>query len=117
MHGFWSERDEIPECVVRRCGLRETAVRLHFYGMDQVGELDGVLDKEDRDVISDQVPVSFFRVKLDRKSAYVPRRVHRTCAACHSRNASEHRRLLPYFGKYPGGGVFLQRASQLKVPV
>jgi hypothetical protein len=41
--------------------------------MDEVGEFDGILDEEYRDVVADQVPVAFLRVKLDGKSAYVTR--------------------------------------------
>ena len=39
--------------------------------MDEVGELDGILDEENRDVVADQVPVAFLGVKLDGKAAHV----------------------------------------------
>lgn len=35
-----------------------------FCGVDEVGELHGVLDKEDGDVVADNVPVTLFRVEL-----------------------------------------------------
>ena len=85
MHGFRRERNEIPEGVVRGRRLRKAAVGLHLYGMDEVGEFDGILDEENRDVVADQVPVAFLRVKLDGKSAYIPRGVDRTRAACDGR--------------------------------
>src|SRR5450759_134393 len=114
MHRLRGERNEIPEGIVRGCRLGESPVRLHLYSMDQVRELDGILDEKDRDVIADQIPISFFGVELDRKSADVPRRVYRTCATSNSRYSGEHRSLLPHFGEYPGGGVFLQRRGQFE---
>src|SRR5450759_79840 len=114
MHSFRRERNEIPECIVRGCRLRKAAVGLHFYGMDQVWEFDGILDEEDRDVVADQVPVAFLCVDLDRKSAYVTRGINRARAACHSRYPCKHGGSLTDFGEYPGGGVLFQRGGQLE---
>src|ERR1019366_9237294 len=114
MHGFRRERNEIPERVVRGRRLWKATVGLHLYGMDEVGEFDGILDEENRDVVADQVPVAFLSVKLDGKSAYVTRGIYRTRAACDGRYTSKHGRLLPYLGEYPGGCVLLQRSCQLE---
>src|ERR1035437_11060150 len=114
MHGFRRERNEIPEGVVRGRRLRKAAVGFHFYGMDEVGEFDGILDEENRDVVADQVPVAFFSVELDGKSAYVTRGIYRTRAACDGRYTSEHGGLLTYLGEYTGGGVLFQRGGQLE---
>jgi len=46
-------------------------MRLRFHGMYDVGELDSVLNEEDRDVVSDNVPVAFFHVKLGSKATNV----------------------------------------------
>src|SRR5660398_304825 len=96
MHRFRRERNEIPECVVRSCRLRKAAIGLHLDGMDEVGEFNGILDEENRDVIADQVPVAVLCVKLDGKSAYVTRGIHRTRTACDGRYTSEHGCLLAY---------------------
>jgi hypothetical protein len=45
--------------------------------MNEVGELDGVLDEEDRDVVADEIPVALLSVELDGKAPYIPRRVDR----------------------------------------
>ena len=58
VHTFRHERDEIPEIVVRRLRLRKVPVRLLLGGVNQIGKLDGVLNKEDRNVVSDDVPVA-----------------------------------------------------------
>src|SRR3984957_15486558 len=115
VHGFRREGNKIPERVMRRRGLREASARLHFHGMDEIWEFDGILNEKDRNIIPHQVPVSFFRVKLYRKSAYVPRRVHRTCAPCNGRQSCEDRRLLPDLGEYSGSCVFLERRGQLEI--
>src|SRR5208282_1918296 len=117
VHGFWREGNKIPERVVRCCGLREATVRFHLYGMDEIWEFNGILNEKDGNIISDQIPVSFFRIKLHRKSAHIPRSVPRTCAACNRRQACEDRRLLSDLGKYSGDGVFLERRGQLEIPM
>jgi len=43
---------------MRRLGLGKFPIRLRLGRVNDVGKLDGVLDEEDRDVVSDQVPVS-----------------------------------------------------------
>ena len=73
--GLGHQRCEVPECVVRAGRLRHAVMRLGLDGVDQVGELDGILDKEHRNVVADQVVVAFSRVKLDRKAAYVTHRI------------------------------------------
>lgn len=55
MHGRWLLTEEVPGRVVSRCRLRNLRVRLGLYRMDQVWELDGILNEEDRDVVSNDV--------------------------------------------------------------
>jgi hypothetical protein len=59
--------------------------------MDEVGELDGVLDKEHGDVVADEVEVAFGGIELDGKAAHVAREVGRAARAGHRREAHEHR--------------------------
>ena len=89
--------------------LRKAAVGFHFYGMDQIGKFDRILDEEDRDIITDQVPVAFLCVKLDGKSAHVARGIHGARAACHRRNPRKNGSFLTNFGENFSGGVGLQR--------
>src|ERR1039457_4457089 len=100
MHGFWRERNEIPERIMPSRRLRKAAVGFHLDGMDEVGEFNGVLDEENWDVVADQVPVAFLGVKLDGKSTYVTRGIDRTSAACDSRYTSKYGCLLTYLGQY-----------------
>jgi hypothetical protein len=75
------QRDEVPEVVVRRLGLREAAVGLVLGRMDQVGKLDRVLDEEDRDVVADDVPVALLGVELHGEAAHVAGEVERALVA------------------------------------
>src|SRR5690349_8647052 len=77
-------------------GLRlwKGAVGLLLRRMDDVGKLDRVLDKEHWDIVPNQVPVAFFRVKLYREAAYVSREVCRTFASGDGRKADEDRGFL-----------------------
>ena len=99
------------------CRLRKTAVGFHFYGMDEIGEFDGVLDEEYRDVVADQVPVSFLGVKLHREAAHIARCVDRTRTTSDRRDAGKHGGLLAYLCENFGGGVLLQRGGQFKKSV
>lgn len=88
--GFGHQADEIPKSVVRARRVRVAAVGLHLHRMDQVGELDRILDEEDRDVVADEVPVSFLGIELDGKAAHVARGVDRAGSARDGRKAHEH---------------------------
>ena len=62
---------KVPEGVVGGLGLGEAAVGLLLGGVDEVGELDGVLDEEDGNVVADEIPVAFGGVHLDGEAADV----------------------------------------------
>src|ERR1700716_1523097 len=115
MHRFRCQRYKIPEGVVRGRALRKSAVGFHLHGMDHVGELDRILNEEDRNVVTYQVPVAFLGVELDGKSAHVAWSVDRTGTAGNRRETGKQRRLFPNLGKYFGGRIFRQRFGQLKV--
>ena len=66
VHAFRRERDEIPEIVMRGLRLRESAIRLFLYRMDEVRELDWILDEEDGNIIADNVPIALFGIKFHR---------------------------------------------------
>ena len=100
--GLGVEGDEVPEGVVRGLRLRDLPVRVRLAGVDDVGELDGVLDEEDRDVVADQVPGALLRVELRREAAGVAHRVGRAARAQHRGEADEDRRLQALLGQDGG---------------
>ena len=113
--GFGVQRDEVPERVVRGLRLRDLAVRVRLAGVDDVGELDAVLDEEDRHVVADQVPGALVGVELRGEAAGVAHGVGRAAAAQHRGEADEGRRtpaLLEDAGQadLTGGAVALEVA-------
>jgi len=62
---------EIPEVVVGALGLRNLRVRLSLASVDNVREFYGVLDKENGNIISDEIPVSLLGVEFGRESAHI----------------------------------------------
>lgn len=54
---------EVPSIVVRCLRLRNLVVGLGLDGVDQIWELDRVLNVEDGDVVSNQIPVTLIRVQ------------------------------------------------------
>ena len=89
VHRFRGQADEIPEIVVRGLSLRKSAIRLWLSGMDDVGKLDRVLDEEDRDVVTDNVPIAFLCVKFDREAAHIAREIGRALGAGDGREADK----------------------------
>ncbi len=84
------QRHEVPERVVRGLGLRDLAIRVRLGGVDDVGELDPVLDEEDRHVIADQVEVALVGVELHREAADIADGVGRAARSGDGREPHEH---------------------------
>jgi len=84
--------------------LWKAAIWFHFYGMDEVGEFDGILYEENRDVVADQV--AFLRIKLDGKSAHVTWGIYRTRTSPNGRYPSKHGGLLSDLVQYFSAGIF-----------
>lgn len=51
--------------------LGNFVVRFRFDGMNNVGELDGILNEEHRNVVTNYVPISFLGVHFDGESAHI----------------------------------------------
>lgn len=81
MSGLSVHLDKVPEVVVRRLCLGHFVVRLGLGGMDDIGELDGVLDEEDGDVVAYDVPVALLGVKFDCKAAHITDGIGRATAS------------------------------------
>ena len=102
---------------MRGLRLREAAVGLRLGGVDQVGELDRVLDEEDRDVVADEVPVALLGVELHGEAAHVAGEVGRALVAGDGGEADEDRRLLALALEEVGPGEVGERLVVLEVAV
>jgi hypothetical protein len=105
------QRREVPEGVMGRRGLRHRKVRLRLRCVHEVGKLHRILDEEDGDVVTDEIPVALVRVELDGESTNVPGRIGRAAFAEHRREPHEHRRLLADFGEERGAGELGDRVG------
>jgi hypothetical protein len=92
-------------------------VRLGFDRVYEVGELDPVLDEEDREVVADQVVVALAGVELGRAATDVADRVGRAAGAGDGGEAHEHRRAPPGFGEEVRPGYFGEGLIALEVAV
>src|SRR5262245_56868592 len=64
MHAFGRETDEVPEVVMGGLRLRKSRVWLLLDRVDHVRKLDRILNKEDRNIVAHNVPITLPRVKL-----------------------------------------------------
>lgn len=71
MGGFRVKIDKVPEVVVSSLGLWYLVVRLGLNSMDKIRELNRILDKENGDVVSNQIPISFVGVEFHGKPTNV----------------------------------------------
>jgi hypothetical protein len=61
--------------------LRNLIVRLGLSSVDYIRELHGILDEEDRNVVSNDIPVTLLGVELDGKTTNIADCVSRTTAS------------------------------------
>jgi hypothetical protein len=98
-------------------GLRHLVVRLRLHGVNEVGELDPVLDEEDRHIVPDQIEVALVGVELHREPSHVAHGVGRAARAGHRGEANEDRGLRLGILKEAGPGPLLHRLVDLEKPV
>src|SRR5439155_10157887 len=85
--------------------------------MDEVGELDRILNEENRDIVADEIPVAFLRVEFDRKTTHIARKVRRSLVSGYGREPHKHGRFFAGPLKNVGLGDFGQRFVSLKETV
>ena len=121
--GLRLKGEEVPEIVVSGLAGRYLVVRLGLNGVDKVGKLHGILDKEHRDVVSigrlqlllagckkienvpDNIPITLRGVKLSCESTDITYGVCAAPRALDGREAHEHGCGPRRVGKDRGEGV------------
>jgi len=68
---FGVEVLEVPEIVMSRLSLGYLIVGLRLCSVDNVGELDSVLDEENGNVVSNDIPVALVGVELHGEASYI----------------------------------------------
>src|SRR5947209_8638613 len=94
VRAFGRERRKVPKVVMGSLGLREIAVRLLFRSVNDVGELDGILNEENWNVVPDDVPIALLCVEFDREASNVPGHIRGSFIAGDCREPYKGRRLL-----------------------
>ena len=74
-------------------GIAQTRIGKALLRVNEVGELHGVAEEEDRRVVANDVVVSLFRVELEGETAHVTPRIGRTELTGNGRKTREHRGL------------------------
>ena len=85
--------------------------------MNQIGEFDRVLNKEDWNIISDDVPITLLRVQLHREAANIPGEIRGAFVAGDGGEAHEGRGLFTGALKEIGTSHFGERIVILEVAV
>jgi len=79
--------------------LRNLIVRLGLSSVDNIWELYRVLDKEHRDVVSNNIPITLLSVELDRKPANITNGICGSTRSKYSRESEEDGGLTRCVGK------------------
>ncbi|AAO89840.1 transcriptional regulator [Coxiella burnetii] len=61
----------LPEIIIRRLRLWKPTIRFCLSGVNKIGELNGVLNKKNRNIVPHEVPITFFRIKFNGKASHV----------------------------------------------
>ena len=76
-------------------GITQVGLGVSLLGVQEVGELNGILDEENRGVVADHVVVALLCVELDGEASGVSNCVSRAILTSDSRESQEQRGLLP----------------------
>ena len=68
---FRLKPDKIPKVVVSALTLRNIILRLGLHSMNDIGKFNGILNKEHRNIVTDEVPDSLVGVELDCKPSNI----------------------------------------------
>ena len=74
-----------------RLSLRDLIVRLRLGRMDDIRELHRILNEEDRNVVSNNVPVALIGIELDSEASHISNSIGRATATKDGREAKEDR--------------------------
>ena len=107
------QRPEVPHCV----GIAKIGLRRFLLGVDEVRELHGVADEEDRRVVADHVEVALLRVELDREAARVTVCIRGASLASHRAESQEKRGALAHFVQESSLAVLAHICGHLEEPV
>ena len=92
MKSFRKQSPEIP--VIARTA--HIGSRIALQGMIQIRKFQGIPQKEDRSIITDQIPVSFLRIEFNCKATDITFRICRTTFTGHCGKTDKNLCLFSY---------------------
>lgn len=111
--GFRSQGPEVPH----RIGVLQMSRWMPLLSVDKVREEDWIADEEDRSVVSDQIPVSFFGIKLHGEASRISSSVSRPRFSSDSGESDEHGSSLSDFTEHGSLTVLRDVVSDFEVTV
>lgn len=63
--------DEVPEIIMSRLSCWDFVVWFRFDRMYNIDKLDAILDEEDRNIISHDIPITLICVEFDREASHI----------------------------------------------
>lgn len=72
---------EVPKVVMGGLGRRDFLIRFWLTSVDEIWKLESILDEEDRNIVSDNIPVPLLCIKLDCKPSDISHSVGTTTAS------------------------------------
>lgn len=82
---------KVPEIVVRGLSLRDFCVWLRLRGMNDIGELDGVLNEKNGNVVPNNIPIALLGVELDGKAPHITNSIGAASGSQHCRESEKNR--------------------------
>lgn len=70
-HTFRLKAYKIPEVVMRTLASWYLIVRLRLYSVNDIGELDRLLNEEDWNVVTNNIPVAFVGVEFYSEASHI----------------------------------------------
>lgn len=104
MSGFGVQTLEVPEIVVGGLGLRNFNIWFRLRGVDQIREFDGVLNEENWNVVSHDIPITLLGAELYGKAPDVTHCIGATSRPKHRRESKEGRCGSKKVSQNPGTG-------------
>lgn len=80
---------EIPKVIMSTLSLRNLIMRLRLHRMNNIRELDSILNKENRNIIPNNIPVAFRSVHLHREATNITHSIRTPTTTLNSRKANK----------------------------
>jgi len=117
VHGFRELGKEIIGSFVSSTSLRSLSIRLRLTSMNEIRELDGIMHKEGRYVVTNKVKETFISVETKSETMDITHSIRRATRTEDSRDTNKHGSFLSLFPQETGSSDVGVVAIGFKVAV